>query len=266
MKIAFILALGLGLAVAQPALAQPRQAVMAYVGAIPPDGKAADILSTTASDLPLGGYREFDGRLSRQAPLESVGWAPNGYVAYAADGGFYAQASTAWLGKAGLNRIGRGLAYRPRVLGRAKSKGWAASGELGWQFDAGALAVTPFAALDYVDAKLDGYVATGASASALAFPDRNMKQLTASFGGELAADLGPLRPALRGGYSLERDSGGDNAAARLASDQPALGDCAFAELRVAMRSGPLLGYVSGGSRWGRNGDDARVSLGLSYGF
>lgn len=248
-----------------------------------------DIQTTSATlgfDLPLasntrfgvfGGYREFDGRLSRQAPLEGTGWTLGGYAAFAAETGLYAQVSAAWLGKAKFKKIGRTSVYGQQATGRTTGKGWATSGEIGWQFDADAFSVTPFVALDYVDAKLNGYVETGASVSNLAFPDRDIKKLTASFGGELAVNLGALRPALRGGYSLEKESGDDAATVRLASAQHAMGsvdfaladterNSAFAELRLAMRDGPISGYAAFGGRWGRGDDDSRVSLGVSYAF
>jgi hypothetical protein len=43
-------------------------------------------------------------------------------------------------------------------------------------------------------------------------------------------------------------------------------DSVFGELRVAMRDGALSGYVAARGRWGRGDYDARVSLGVAYGF
>ena len=111
--------------------------------------------------------------------------------------------------------------------------------------------------------------------SSITYSDRSFSQLTTSFGGEVAVELGVLRPALRGGYSIENQSGDNSAAVRLTSAQHTMGstvisldgterDSAFGELRIAMRDGALSGYFSASGRWGRGEDDARVAIGVSF--
>lgn len=217
--------------------------------ALPPGAEASPAI--------VGEVHAFDGRLSRQALLEGTGWAMGGHGTFANDSGLYLQTSNAWLAKTSSRNPER--IHRQHILGRSKTKGWAVSGELGWELPAGDFAVTPFAAIDYVKAKLEGHVQAGEAAAEGAFAERRVRTLTTSLGGEVARDLGALRPALRAGYSLAQQRGRE----ALASAES---DCAFAELRLAMRSGAVSGFVSGGSRWGRGDDDARVSLGLSYGF
>lgn len=256
-------------------------------GASPLTSLDADTLATTVGvDVPLGtnarigltgGYRKMDGRLSFGAPLDARAWTVGAYAAFEMPMGLYAQVSGAWLGDAKLRKIGRQSAYGQQAIGATKADGWAASGEIGWMLPLGQFSVTPFAAADYVDVDLDGYTERGASVSNVTYADRGFKKLTASIGGELAVQFGAIRPALRGGYSFEDERGDRNAAVRLASAQHAMGstllelddterDSAFAELRVAMHEGPISGYVAGRGRWGRGGDDARVSIGLSYAF
>lgn len=249
------------------------------------DLDAAVQSATLGFDLPLGdtarvgvfgGYREVDGRFAVQAPLKATAWTVGGYAAVEIDG-FYAQASAGVLADAKFKQIGRASVYGQQATGATKGKGWSASGEIGYALPLGAMSLTPFAAVDYTDLKLDGYTETGASVSNFAYPDRDFQKLTASLGGELAMEVGALRPALRGGYTFERERGDDAATVKLASVQHAMGtvvfpladterDAAFAELRIAMREGPLSGYVSAGGRWGRGGDDARVAVGLAAAF
>jgi len=225
----------------------------------------------------MGGYRKMEGSLSHAIPLEAKAWTAGAYAAVALPSGLYAQAAGAWLGDVKFDRLGRFSVYGQQPSGRTKGYGWAASGELGWTIPAGLASVTPFAAIDYTNLELDGYTESGASVSNLTFSSREMKKLTTSFGGELAVQWGALRPALRGGYSIERESGDGSTTVKLASAQHAMGsvalpiakterDSAFGELRIAMRDGALSGYVAARGRWGRGDDDARVSLGVAYGF
>lgn len=240
---------------------------------------------TLGFDLPLGdttrvgvfgGYREVGGRFGVQAPLKATAWTVGGYAAVEM-GGFYAQASAGVLGDARFKEIGRASAYGQQAIGATKGKGWSASGEIGYAIPVGRFSLTPFAAVDYTDLELKGYTETGASVSNFTYPTRDFRKLTASVGGELAVEWGALRPAIRAGYTFERERGDAAATVRLASAQHAMGsvefaladterDAAFAELRIGMRDGALSGYLSGGGRWGRGGDDARVAMGLSYGF
>ena len=245
-----------------------------------------DVLGFTLGlDLPLGdllrvgatgGYRRLEGSFAPGVPLDVEAWTMGGYAAVALPGGLYAQASAAWLGDARF-KLRRASAYGQEALGRTKGDGWSASGEIGWLLPVGVFSVTPFAAVDYVDLTLPGYVETGASVSNLAFPDRDIKKLTASFGGELAVQLGTLRPALRAGYAIEDERGDRDATVRLAAAQHAMGrvtlplasterDTVFGELRIAMQQGPWSGYVAGRGRWGRGADEAQVSIGASYAF
>ena len=256
-------------------------------GASPRTGLDAHVLATTLGlDVPLGsmlrvgltgGYRKVDGRLAYNAPLDAKAWTIGGYAAIETGAGFYAQGSGAWLGDVEFNRMGRVSAYGQSATGRANGQGWAASGEAGWRLGVGRFSVTPFAAIDYADLKLEGYMESGASVSNLVYADRGFSQLTASVGGELGLQIGAIRPAIRGGYSIEREHGDRSAAVRLAGAQHAMGsvvlrlddterDSGFGELRIAMREGPLSGYVSGRGRWGRGDDDARASIGLGYAF
>lgn len=225
----------------------------------------------------FGGYRDFDGSLAFGTPIAGDAWTAGGYVAVELPQGPYAEVSAAWVGDVKFDKIGRLSAYGQQAIGRSKGDGWSASGEAGWQVPVGRLTVTPFAAVDFVDLDLGGYTEVGASVSNLVFPDRNFRKLTASAGGEIAVELGALRPALRGGYSFENERGDRSATVRLASAQHAMGtvtlpladterDSAFGELRIAMRDGALGGYVAARGRWGRGDDDARVSIGASYAF
>ena len=241
---------------------------------------------TFGVDLPLGdgvrvgamgGYRKLDGSLAFGAPLDVNAWTAGIYAAVQLPSGLYAQASAAWLGDAKIKAIGRFSAYGQQATGKTRADGWAASAEIGFSLPLGKASLTPFAALDYVDLGVDGYVETGASVSNFAYSARSIKKLAASVGGELAAELGAVRPALRVGYSVENESGDDNATVRLAAAQHSMGtvvfaladterNSAFAELRLAMQSGPISGYVAGRGRWGRGDDDTRVVAGIAYAF
>lgn len=257
-------------------------------GASPLTGLDVDTLETTAGlDLPVGdvvrlgvtgGYRKLDGHLAQGAPFRAKAWTIGAYAAADLSQGIYVQASAAWLAKARFKEIGRGSVYGQQGAGKTKGQGWALSGEIGWTLPTGgAISLTPFAALDYTKLDLDGYTERGASVSNLAYADRSFDKLTASLGGEVAVQWGALRPAVRAGYSFEKESGEDRATVSLASAQSAMGtvalplddterDSAFAELRVAMRDGAISGYVAGRGRWGRGDDDAQVAIGLAYAF
>lgn len=225
----------------------------------------------------FGGYRELDGKLSFGAPLQAKAWTAGGYIATQLPGGLYAQAAGAWLGDVKFAPIERYSVYDQTAVGRTRGQGWNLSGELGWTFQSGKLSFGPFVAADYSDLELDGWRESGASVSNLVFPKREFRKLTATVGGEVGTQIGALRPALRAGYSFEREYGDKTALVSLASAQHAMGsvslpladterDSAFAELRVGMRSGPFSGYVSGGGRWGKGEDDARISMGIGYAF
>lgn len=261
-------------------------------GASPLTGLDVDTVATTLGlDVPLatglrigvtGGYRKTDGRLAYGAPLEADAWTAGGYAAFESKIGLYVQGAGAWLGNVRFDKIGRASAYGQQAIGETKGEGWSASGEIGWRFaipggPVAGLSVTPFAGVDYVDLDLDGYTEKGASVSNVSYADRSFTQASYSFGGELAVQVGALRPAIRGGYSIENEGGDRTSSVRLASAQHAMGtalltladterNSAFGELRLAMREGPLSGYVSGRGRWGRGDDDARVSLGVGYAF
>ena len=242
-------------------------------GTVGLDVRFADVARAGA----FAGYRDFDGTLGFGAPIAGDAWTAGGYVAVELPQGPYAEVSAAWIGDVRFDKVGRLSAYGQQAIARTKGEGWSASGEAGWQVPVGRLTVTPFAAVDYVDLELDGYTEVGASVSNLVFPDREFRKLTASAGGEIAAEIGALRPTLRGGYSMEYEHGDRNATVRLASAQHAMGtvtlpladterDSAFGELRIAMRDGALGGYVAARGRWGRGDNDARVSVGASYAF
>lgn len=247
-----ILAAGLAFAAAQPALAQA-------------DG-TTDLISWSSAgasgDADTDGRRAFDGRLSRQAPLEGAGWSLAGHAGFAAEDGLYVQLSHARLSRSRF-KANRAFAFHPQSLGRSRRKGWSASGEIGQEFRLGGVSATPFAALDYIDAKLDGYVEAGEATADPTFRDHEVRALTASLGGELAADLGPLRSALRGGYSFEHasDNGGSNAHFHRGGRSGP-----FAELRLGLGDGPVAGFVSGGTRWIDGDDDARVAMGMRCAF
>lgn len=251
-RLSSILAASLAFAAAQPALAQA-------------DG-ASDLITWSSdaavTDIGTDGPRGFDGRLSRQAPLEGAGWRLVDHAGYASEDGLYLQLSSARLSRSRF-KASRAFAFHPQSLGRSRRKGWAASGEIGREFRIGGVSATPFAALDYVDAKLDGYVEAGEASADPTFRDRDISTLTASLGGELAADIGPLRPALRGGYSIQRASDDGGSDARLRRGR---GNGPFAELRLGLGSGPVAGFVSGGARWIDGDDDARVAMGMRCTF
>ncbi|MBW8753148.1 MAG: esterase-like activity of phytase family protein [Sphingomonadales bacterium] len=250
-------------------------------------GIDGDILGVTVGfDLPLGdifrvgamgGYRKLEGAFAPGVPMDVEAWTVGGYAAAELPSGIYAQAAAAWLGDAKF-KLRRASAYDQTGEGRSKGQGWSASGEIGWNFAVGGKgSIGPFAAVDYVDLNLDGYTETGASVSNLVFPDRDIKRLTASFGGELAVQWGALRPAIRAGYSIEDERGDETATVRLASAQHIMGtvalplvnterDTAFGELRIAMHEGPWSAYASGRGRWGRGDDEAQVSIGAAYAF
>ena len=241
---------------------------------------------TFGLDIPVGsvarvgataGYRELDGQISLGAPIKARAWTIGAYAAIELPMGVYWQGSAAWLGDAKFRRLERASVYGQTADGRTKGNGWAVSGELGWAIPAGKVSVTPFVALDYANLDLDGYTETGASVSNLRYRDRSFSKMIASVGGELATQMGVLRPAIRAGYSFEREKGDNVATVSLASAQHSMGtvalplgdterDSAFGELRVAMQQGNWSGYFSARGRWGRGEDDARVAIGLGYAF
>jgi hypothetical protein len=225
----------------------------------------------------MGGYREMDGVLAYGAPLKATGWSIGAYAAIETSVGLYGQATVAWLGEGRFKQIGRVSAYGQTATGATKGDGVAVSSEIGWTIPVGRFSVTPFAAADYTELDLNAYTETGASVSNVAYAGRNFNKLTASFGGEVGIQLGAIRPAIRGGYSFEKERGDDSTVVRLASVQHAMGtvvmplgrterDSAFGELRIAMRDGPISGYFSSRGRWGRGEDDARLSVGVGYSF
>lgn len=242
--------------------------------------------ATFGFDLPLGsvgrigataGYRNLDGQISLGSPIEARDWTAGGYAAVELPMGIYAQGSAAWLGDVKFRRLDRASAYRQTAKGRTKGDGWAVSAEIGWMMPTGSISFGPFAALDYANMNLDGYTETGASVSNLLFPDRKFSKMIASVGSELATQLGAIRPAIRAGYSFEREKGDNVATVRLASAQHSMAtvalplgdterDSAFGELRLAMQQGRLSGYFAARGRWGRGQDDARVNIGLGYSF
>lgn len=224
-----------------------------------------------------GGYRDLNGQMAIGARTEAHAWTAGGYAAIELPGGFYAQSSAAWLGDVKFDRLDRESAYGQTGNGRTKGDGWAVSGELGWALPFGPVSLTPFAAVDYANLDLDGYTETGASVSNLVYGDRSFSKLVTSVGGEIATQWGVLRPAIRAGYSFEREKGDNVATVRLASAQHNMAtvalpladterDSAFTELRVAMRQGNWSGYFAARGRWGRGEDDARVNIGLGYSF
>ncbi|MES2497318.1 MAG: esterase-like activity of phytase family protein [Pseudomonadota bacterium] len=241
---------------------------------------------TFGLDIPLGssvrigatgGYRDLDGQIALGAPIKAHAWTVGGYAAVELPMGLYAQGSAAWLGGAKFRKLDRDSAYGQTAEGRTKGKGWAVSGEMGWLIPAGAISITPFAAIDYANLDLDGYTESGASVSNLVYRDRSFSKMIASVGGELAMQMGVLRPAIRAGYSFEREKGDNIATVRLASAQHNMAsvaipladterDSAFGELRVAMQQGAWSGYFAARGRWGRGEDDARVNIGLGFSF
>lgn len=256
-------------------------------GASPLTGLDVNTTSLTLGlDIPIGeiirvgvtgGYRNLDGGLAFGAPIQAEAWTAGGYAAIELPNGLYAQASGAWLGDAQFAQLGRLSVYGQQAIGRTSGDGWATSGEVGWRLPVGRFSVMPFAAVDYVDLQLDGYAERGASVSNVTYADRSFSQVTASFGGEVGIQLGAIRPAIRGGYSIENEAGDRTAAVRLTNARHAMGgtvltlvdterNSGFAEARIAMRQGPLSGYVAGRGRWGRGDDDARVSIGVGYAF
>jgi outer membrane autotransporter protein len=240
---------------------------------------------TVGFDLPIGdsfrvgvmgGYRKLEGPMAPGVPLDVDSWTIGGYAAFELPSGIYGQASAAWLGDAKF-KLDRASAYGQTGVGRTKGQGWAASGEIGWTFPVSGFSVGPFAAVDYVDVDMDGYTETGASVSNLVFQARSFHRLTASVGGEVAVQLGALRPAIRAGYAIEDERSDKTSTVRLASAQHAMGtvavnladterDTAFAELRIGMREGPWSAYASGRGRWGRGDDEAQASIGVGYSF
>lgn len=241
---------------------------------------------TLGVDVPLGamfriggfgGYRSIDGRLTQGAPIEGNAFVVGGYAAVETPMGVYAEGSVAWIADVKLDKIARGSAYSQDAMGRTKGDGYTLSGEIGWSVPVGGFSLTPFAAVDYVNMTIDAYTETGASVSNLAFPRRRFNKLTTSIGGEIAAQWGAVRPAIRGGYSFEDENRDRSATVRLASAQHSMGtvvlplerterDSAFGELRIGLREGHWSGYIAGKGRWGRGDDDARVNLGIAYAF
>jgi outer membrane autotransporter protein len=225
----------------------------------------------------FGGYRELDGETRPGDPFDASSWHVGLYGAVEVAGGLYVEAAGTWFGDISLDKIARSSAYGQQAEGRTSGDGWQASGEAGWQIPLGNATLTPFAAADYADPELDGYVEHGASVSNIAFPDRELKKLTVSLGGELAARMGIVRPALRAGYAFEDESGDESATVKLASLQHAMGtttvDLAktesnglFGELRIAAGEGPLSAWFSGRGRWGDGNTDLRASITVAYGF
>ena len=242
--------------------------------------------ATFGFDLPVGsaarigataGYRDLDGQIAVGAPIKAHAWTFGGYAAIDLPSGLYAQGSAAWLGNVKFRQLDRASAYGQTANGRTKGKGWAVSGELGWAIPAGGASITPFVAVDYGNVDLDGYTETGASVSNLIYRDRSFSKLTTSIGGEVAAQWGAIRPALRMGYSFEREKGDNVATVSLASAQHSMAtvalpladterNSAFSELRIAMRQGNWSGYFAARGRWGQGQDDARINIGMGYSF
>lgn len=225
----------------------------------------------------FGGYRKLEGHDSLYAPRDASAWTAGAYLAADLPQGFYGHASVGMLGNARLKDILRPSAYGQTATGTAHGQGWAISGELGWKLQQGPVSLTPFAALDYTDMKLDGWKESGASVSNLTFPDRKFRKLAATFGGEAGFDIGKLKATARAGYTFENESGDNAATVKLASAQHVMGtvmfpladterDSVLGELRLVLHSGPITAYVVGSGRWGRGRDDASVSGGLSYAF
>jgi len=225
----------------------------------------------------FGGYHKLDGTLDAGAPFEVESWHLGAYASVSMAGGFYVEGAAAWLGNIDLNDISRASAYGQMATGTTTAQGWSGSIEAGWTLPVGGVELTPFGVIDYVDLDLDGYTETGASVSNFTFPDRSFSKLSASVGGEVSAQLGQVRPTLRGGYTFADENGETGATVAIASVNHPMGtvafplastalDSVFGEARIAFTSGQLSAYVSGIGRWGDGGDDLQGSLGIAYAF
>lgn len=163
-------------------------------------------------------YQRLKGDLGAGFDLEAEGMSASIYGGVAAPNGFYAELALSTSFNLDLDRIARPAAYGTTATGRTDAKATTAIAEIGWLAGFGALRVGPFAAVEYIDAKIDGYTEFGAALSNAAVPDINYERTRATLGLEARGpDPSPIVPSVRVGYTFENESGDKEASLRLAS-------------------------------------------------
>jgi outer membrane autotransporter protein len=96
----------------------------------------------------------------------------------------------------------------------------------GYAFNRGPLALTPFARVEYVDAKVDAFTESGSADGALAIGEQRLKATTLALGGQVAYAIstswGVLLPYGRLEYQYIANSSADDITARVAADTVSL--------------------------------------------
>jgi outer membrane autotransporter protein len=103
---------------------------------------------------------------------------------------------------------------------------WGMAVNAGYAVNRGALSLTPFARVEYVDAKVDGFTESGNRDEALAIGEQRLKGTTVAVGGQvgyaISTSWGVLVPNGRIEYQHVASSSADDVTARIAADTVSL--------------------------------------------
>ncbi len=223
------------------------------------------MFSFTSSDVEAG-LQSFDS--------ESVGI--DAYLGWRSGGGLFINAQ-AGVGMDNYRDIER-ITMVPTVVNDSTTEGATVSAKLqaGWVFDMGSVAVSPRAAIGYVDNEVEGYTEDGELVRHV-IGDRSIEAITAEASVRLEAGLGgPLSGYLEAGYrdNLEYDASlvsaglANNPAMTLYNDVPEA-DGGMALIDAGLSADVMENLSLGVSYRGRIGDETeshmgRVSLNLRF--
>lgn len=223
------------------------------------------------------GYRSAEGNFGLGSSIKGKGTSVGAYAAITPIKRLHLEVAGSKSINLKLGEVSRVGAYGQTATGVSSGDAWSASGEIGYLLPIGPVSIGPFARVDYVNVKLDGYTETGASLSNAVLPERSSKRLRANFGLEGNVKATNITLTLRGGYGIDDERAGQNATVRLASAQHINGTTTFAlpntERNVIFGGGRIDGNVgpftvraASEGRFGRGEDEARVTVGVGIGF
>ncbi|GGD99142.1 hypothetical protein GCM10011529_01580 [Polymorphobacter glacialis] len=139
----------------------------------------------------------------------------------------------------------------------------------------GPLRAGPFAGVEYVDVKVDGYAETGASLGNIVYADQRYDRMRWSAGAELRGELSAaVIPSLRAAYVWENEGGDTTATSHLAAAQHSMATVTvplasternhvIGAVGLQGAEGNLSYRFGAEARLARGDDDYRVSVGLA---
>ena len=151
-----------------------------------------------------GGYIKNQGDFDWYGgSMDADGFQVGVYGAYD-PGQFYAKAAVSYSDLSGKSSRTATVGNITGVVTASPDANiWAVGGELGYRFDLGGATVTPYAGLDYVSAKLQGFEEGGSFAGRLTVNDATDDFLTSELGLKLSGKLGGLVPEVKAGWRHE---------------------------------------------------------------